>query len=153
MTRINTILATDLTDQHLLAEYREITRIFALVAAACQKHSVPAILAKIPANYRMGAGHVLFFYDKLAFIERRYFALRDEVLQRQFKITLKDDIVAFRQVIDGRFYRDFEPSKQDMAVNVERLIEKIIAKPNWYKMRGSPICDDAYVAYLRQLCQ
>lgn len=61
MTRINTILATDLTDQHLFAEYREITRIFALVAAACQKHSVPAILTKIPANYRMGAGHVLFF--------------------------------------------------------------------------------------------
>lgn len=148
MTRINVINVTLLTDQHLFAEYREITRIFALVKQACDKYSYVEICKKIVPTYRMSTGHVLFFYDKLAFIENRYFALRDEVLKRGFNITLKDDIVDFRQVIDERFYGDFLPNNADKAVNIERLIEKIHAKPNWYKINGVVIDDKKYCVEL-----
>ncbi|MFW2178204.1 MULTISPECIES: pyrimidine dimer DNA glycosylase/endonuclease V [unclassified Moraxella] len=151
MTRINLIEPTLLTDQHLFAEYREITRLFALVKQACDKYPQAKILAKIPPTYRMQTGHVLFFYDKLGFIEQRYFALRDEVIQRGFKVTLKDDIVDFRHIIDEHFYQDFSPSNTDLAVNIERLVEKIQAKPNWYKIRGEIINDDAYCDGLHQL--
>lgn len=151
MTRINIVDVANLTDQHLFAEYREITRIFALVKVAQDKYSYVQIVKKIPPTYRMGTGHVLFFYDKLAFIEKRYFALRDEVIERKFNITLKDDIVNFRQSIDKRFYQDFVPSKSDIAVNVERIIDKIHAKPNWYKLLGIIIDDHNYCQKLQDL--
>ncbi|ELA08482.1 pyrimidine dimer DNA glycosylase/endonuclease V [Moraxella macacae 0408225] len=151
MTRINVIDVNELTDQHLFAEYREITRIFTLVNQACKKHPVSAILKKIPPTYRMSTGHVLFFYDKLNFIEQRYFHLRHEVLKRGFNVTLKDDIVAFRTLIDPRFYQDFHPTKTDIAVNIGRLLEKIHAKPNWYKIHGNLINDTNYCQQLQQL--
>lgn len=84
MTRINLIDPKALTDQHLFAEYREITRIFVQVQAALAKYPAQSVLAKIPPSYRLGTGHVLFFYDKLAFIQRCYFMLKDEVLARGF---------------------------------------------------------------------
>lgn len=151
MTRINVLAVEQLTDQHLFAEYREITRIFSLVKQACDKQSHAQILAKIPPTYRMSTGHVLFFYDKLGFIEKRYFALRDEVVKRGFNVTLKDDIVEFRQVIDPCFYQDFQPDNQAVAVNVERIVEKINAKPNWYKMNGQVIDDKDYCQQIMNL--
>lgn len=139
MTRINLVDVSLLTDQHLFAEYREITRIFGLVQKSCHNHDTKTILAKIPANYRLGTGHVLFFYDKLAFIENRYFALRDELLGRGFAITLKDDIVDFRKHIDERFYQDFVPSQDDVAISVSRLVQKVQEKPHWYRHHGKAL--------------
>ena len=152
MTRINVINVKLLTDQHLFAEYREITRIFSLVKQACEKYPQGEILAKIPPTYRLNTGHVLFFYNKLEFIEKRYFALRDEVLRRGFNVTLKDDIVKFRQVIKPCFYQDFLPSPTDVEVNVGRLVEKIETKPNWYKFNGEIIDDKNYCQKLTQIC-
>lgn len=153
MTRVNIIPVQELTDQHLFAEYREITRLFALVKQACDKYPINKVLKKVVPTYRLSTGHVVFFYDKLDFIERRYFELKDEVLKRGFNITLKDDITEFRQIIDKRFYNDFMPNKNDMAINIERLIEKINAKPNWYKMNGKVIDDEQYIKNLNTLCE
>lgn len=153
MTRVNIIPVQELTDQHLFAEYREITRLFALVKQACDKYPINTVLKKVVPTYRLSTGHVVFFYDKLDFIERRYFELKDEVLKRGFNITLKDDITEFRQIIDKRFYNDFMPNKNDMAINIERLIEKINAKPNWYKMNGKVIDDEQYIKNLNTLCE
>lgn len=151
MTRVNVIPVQALTDQHLFAEYREITRVFALVKQACDKHPINTVLKKVVPTYRLSTGHVLFFYDKLGFIEKRYFELKDEVLKRGFNITPKDDIVEFRQIIDKQFYNDFIPNKADMAINIERLIEKIHAKPNWYKIHGQIIDDNNYINHLKNL--
>ncbi|MDO4427630.1 MAG: pyrimidine dimer DNA glycosylase/endonuclease V [Moraxella sp.] len=151
MTRVNIIPVQELTDQHLFAEYREITRLFALVKQACDKYPIDAVLKKVVSTYRLSTGHILFFYDKLGYIERRYFELKDEVLKRRFNVSLKDDIVEFRQVIDKRFYNDFTPSQSDMAINIDRLIEKIEAKPNWYKINGQLINDDDYVQGLKAM--
>lgn len=153
MTRVNIIPVQELTDQHLFAEYREITRLFALVKQACDKYPINTVLKKVVPTYRLSTGHVVFFYDKLDFIERRYFELKDEVLKRGFNITLKDDITEFRQIIDKRFYNDFTPNKNDMAINIDRLIEKIHAKPNWYKIYGQVIDDEQYIKRLEILCQ
>ena len=151
MTRINLISPNELTDQHLFAEYREITRIFALVKAAQDKHSINDILAKIPSSYRLGAGHVLFFYDKLAFIEDRYFRLKDEVLARNFNITLKDSITEYRSQINQCFYGDYEPNADALQLSISRLIEKIHAKPNWYRLHGKIIDDGAYCERLASI--
>lgn len=150
MTRVNLIDVALLTDQHLFAEYREITRVLVLALQAGQKHSFASIKSKIPTTYRLNTGHVLFFYDKLAFIERRYFALRDELLKRQVNITLKDSIVDYRQQIDMQFYGDFKPTQTDVSINIDRIIEKIIIKPNWYRHCGELIDDHKYQEQLKQ---
>lgn len=151
MTRINLIDPSHLTDQHLFAEYREITRLFALVKNASDKHPAQHIIAKIPPTYRLGAGHVVFFYDKLAFIERRYVALRDELVKRHVNITPKDTITDFRHVIDERFYQDYTPDNTALALSISRLIEKIQAKPNWYRWYGKVIDDEAYQKLLKHM--
>ena len=66
MTRINAgIPPKVLTDQHLLAEHREIKRL-------------PAVFAKnlkptgIPKQFTLGTGHVKFFLDKGKYTLKRY---------------------------------------------------------------------------------
>ena len=149
MTRVNLVAPQQLTDQHLFAEYREITRLFVQVKNALDKYPAKTVLAKIPPTYRLGTGHVLFFYDKLAFIEKRYFLLKDEVLARGFNITPKDDIVDFRQVINARFYQDYTPNMDAVHLSIGRLIEKVVAKPNWYRLYGQLMDDELYCQKLQ----
>lgn len=150
MTRINLIDPTLLTDQHLFAEYREITRIPKLVENALQNKSIHEVLKKIPDSYRLSTGHVLFFYDKLDFIEQRYFALRDEVLKRQFNITLKDSIVDYRQHIPHQFYQTYQPNPQALAISIQRIIEKINDKPVFYRLYSEKIDAQHYIQQLTQ---
>ena len=62
MTRINVVPPSELTDKHLLAEYRELPRISKLARPA----------PDAPADYVLGPGHVKFFYDKGAWLKRRF---------------------------------------------------------------------------------
>lgn len=55
MTRINLVPPEELSRQHLVAEYRELPRIFALVRAAQGKGLKPANI-KAPAVYVLGRG-------------------------------------------------------------------------------------------------
>ena len=72
MTRINLVPPAELCDQHLLAEHRELTRIPNAVAKG-KYH-----LKGQPAEYKLGEGHVRFFFNKLAFLKKRYDALHAE---------------------------------------------------------------------------
>ena len=94
MTRINIIPVEDLTDQHLMAEYREIF----MIGSALQKSlSSPNWDKKrIPKELTLGTGHVMFFYDKGKYLDKRYQELRTEMKARgmnpdktrKFKIIL-----------------------------------------------------------------
>ena len=60
MTRINAgILPKDLTSKHLIAEHREIKRIPNCVGKG--KYNMD----NIPDKFKLGTGHVKFFYNKL----------------------------------------------------------------------------------------
>ena len=72
MTRINLVPPSELCDQHLLAEHRELTRIPNAVAKG-KFH-----LKGQPAEYKLGEGHVRFFFNKMAFLKKRYDALHAE---------------------------------------------------------------------------
>lgn len=60
MTRINLVPVSELSDQHLIAEYRELPRIFNLVLNAQYKGKYPLDF-KISDTYLLGTGHVTFF--------------------------------------------------------------------------------------------
>ena len=67
MTRINSnIDPKKLTDQHLMAEYRELPMVPAALRKSLRTQSVKTILSKIPKRYKLNSGHVLFFVDKFS---------------------------------------------------------------------------------------
>ena len=111
MTRINCVPPAELTDKHLLAEYRELPRVFKLARSGND----------IPGDYRMGAGHVKFFYDKLGYLKRRQESIIKECLRRGFNIQHRS--VDFD--IPADLAGDWAPTNRDMAINRDRIRERL----------------------------
>ncbi|HMS90654.1 MAG TPA: pyrimidine dimer DNA glycosylase/endonuclease V [Candidatus Absconditabacterales bacterium] len=128
MTRINVIPVSQLWDQHLLAEHREIKRIPNLVKKG--KYN----LDDQPDHYTLGTGHVKFFYDKLEFLFKRYIELYYECSRRGFNIENYSD--AF-QDYPNELWNDYTPTRQAIELNKERIQDKY--KPNFYKYYGNNI--------------
>ena len=60
MTRINVAIPVEeLTREHLISEHREIKRIPNMIKSGRAK------IKNIPPKFKLGPGHVKFFYDKL----------------------------------------------------------------------------------------
>ncbi len=130
MTRINVVEPAILTDQHLLAEYRELPRVFSL-ARASQDH-------KGPPTYTMGAGHVRFFYPRTEYLSARQGALINECLRRGFKISYTE---APAPVPGSLIWR---PDAAAIRVNRERLQARLREKPGLYTYFGSHVGPDFY---------
>ena len=119
MTRINLIPPEELCDQHLLAEHHELTRIPNAVAKG-KYH-----LKGQPAEYKLGEGHVRFFFNKLAFLKKRYDALHAECKARGFNVqyiwneTLPDD---------PSLWLDYEATEAALQINRERIQERMPLK-------------------------
>ena len=76
MTRINSAInPKTLTDQHLIAELRELPRIFTAVEKRIKNN---ILFNDIPKRFRLGTGHVKFFYNKTNFLLDRHKQLRNE---------------------------------------------------------------------------
>ncbi len=125
MTRINLVPVKSLTDQHLLAEYRELPRVFP-AARLC---------SDAPAHFVLGAGHVKFFYDKLKFLEKRLQRIIAECLRRGIKI--KNTSVSFS--VDPALYNDYVPRVMDIELSRRRIEDRISLKPDWYKFYGKSL--------------
>lgn len=117
MTRINCgVLPQDLSRQHLLAEHREIVRIPNVIANGKAK------IENIPSTFRLGKGHVKFFYDKIGYLRRRYEDIHKECLARGFDV--QNYISAFNRITDKKLLNDYEPSINDIEIVYERLVER-----------------------------
>lgn len=133
MTRINLTPVEELMDQHLMAEYRELPRVFgAVLKRVAERKS----FNDIPKEFCLGTGHVKFFYDKIGFLYLRQNAIINECFKRGINIANTHVNVAD---IPLRFMNDFVPSEADIALSQSRLDEKIAMKPHWYKFYGKPI--------------
>ena len=117
MTRINCIPAQELSRQHLVAEWRELPRVFRLAAAACSSGR----RLKAPERYTLGAGHVTFFYTRLGFIRRRWQELRDEMLRRGYTPGF-DTPPEFAVCEDWQ--RDWTPDADAISINRARIAER-----------------------------
>lgn len=114
MTRISaTIKPAELCDPMLLAEHREIVRIPNTIKSG------KAIIKDIPKDFRLGSGHVKFFYNKIGYLFLRYSALRKECLRRGFNV--QDFTDAFIN-ISPRLFFDWKP---DIEVVRPLLVERI----------------------------
>lgn len=120
MTRINCVPPEELSRQHLLAEYRELPRVFALADKAYSARR--KIVA--PSSYTLGAGHVLFFYSRLGWCRRRFHALRDEMLRRGYKPAYNDTPAV---ATPPEWWQDWEPDAAALALNRQRILERTTA--------------------------
>lgn len=118
MTRINCgIPPAELTDKHLLAEHREIVRIPNCVAKG--RYS----LKGQPAEFKLGAGHVKFFYDKLKYLFKRYQQIYKECVKRGFNVTYFGD--AWDNV-PKELYKDYKPTERDQEIIRVRIEERLL---------------------------
>ena len=131
MTRINIIPVEELFDQHLIAEYREITMVpAALKRTLASKGGLN--FSKINKNYTLNQGHVYFFYDKGKYLNKRYKQLVSEMKKRGFN---PDSQRKFPKniFISNNLYNDWSPSIEDLKIIRERIEIKIKRRPDWYR--------------------
>lgn len=129
MTRINVVPVTELCDQHLLAEHRELTRIPNCVAKGRYN------LKGQPFRYTLGTGHVKFFYDKLFWLNKRYKALTRECKARGFNVQyIWPDLTG----IDVNLKKDYIVTEDALRINRERIQERLegMENPRWTKGEG-----------------
>lgn len=120
MTRINCVPVAELHDKHLSAEYRELPRVFALAAAACARGEVPA---DHPSEYTLGAGHVKFFYTRLAFLRHRHKALVAEMRRRGWS-PQHEDVPGVANHLHHDWWRDWTPTPTALALNRARILAR-----------------------------
>lgn len=117
MTRINVgIDVKTLTDKHLLAEHREIKRIPNAV------RSGKAIIKDIPTTFRLGSGHVKFFYNRLGYLLERYREIHAECIRRGFAVQ---DFSNAWHGISSDLMGNYIPSNIDTSLVKQRILERL----------------------------
>lgn len=139
MTRINLVDPAMLTNKHLMAEYREIPRVFTAVRKLCDEPS-PRVGDgwrkfiegnSAPCTYKLGAGHVKFFYTRLPWLRKRYVAIAYELrTKREFKLDNDERLSILRGadiLIDGTRLdqnRAWQPTRNEIYLNMARLVKR-----------------------------
>jgi len=139
MTRINTCIPKLLTDQHLLGEYNEIRRPVNLAVKRYEKYGKDSF-KDLPKNYQLGPGHVLFFYDKLEYLHKRFDAICDEMRARGFAVNTGFD----RDRIPDELYNDWNPPDYAVTILKKRLKEKIESTKPFWRYYRKPINNNKY---------
>lgn len=127
ITRINVVNPNELNGKHLIAEIHEITRIYGLVRKAQErkinKYNFKEKI-KQPSQYTLGAGHVYWFYDKLEFITKRYYALCSEAISRGYKISPISE-KSLTEGIEKWWFGDYIPTQEAVDINKQRIEQRL----------------------------
>ena len=121
MTRINLVPVEELSNEHLLGENHEITRVYNLARKA--QHEVIRGRKKLPLHYTLGTGHVLFFYNKLGFISKRYVELTEELRRRGY-FPNPIPLEKLEEGIDRRMFFNYTPTQDALEINRQRIKER-----------------------------
>jgi len=130
MTRINCVPVETLTNKHLMAEYKEITRPFNKVLDRIEKYGIENALAGvvIADNYILGKGHESFFFNKLKWLFHRHNSVFDECVKRGFDVDqekfCKISGSFVRRLWETKYWNQWQPTPEDMYVNMARLCHR-----------------------------
>ena len=119
MTRINCIPVEELTDKHLVAEYRELPRL--------AKHAKQKFLRNSdfvpPETYRLGKGHMDFFVDKGKWLQTRHSQLVEEMNKRGFKVNFPLYPCSQHPIA---WMGEWEPSEEALIINRQRIAARLL---------------------------
>ena len=135
MTRINLVPPSELTDQHLVAEYREIFMVGSSLQRSIASKNWSKTLATLPEKFTLNAGHVKFFYNKGLYLSNRYQQLVREMKHRG--MTPDPDRRFKTEQWPQELWNDWSPSNRDKELIRERIQERINEKPGWYRKTPS----------------
>jgi deoxyribonuclease (pyrimidine dimer) len=130
-----------LLDQHLIAEYRELMIPLGQLRRMNFEFKTP-----IPDQMPLGKGHISFWRDKQVYLRRRHEALIAEMLDRGFQPAMT--FWPFYDVPD-RLLNDWHPSDRESDMLKERIIERYMNKPFWYKYQRKAISPEVYLEMLK----
>ena len=116
MTRINCVPPSELHDKHLLAEYRELPRVFRLAERAFARGD--HCHAQHPV-YTLGKGHVLFFYTRLGYLEARFKQIVQEMRDRDFMPIWNNTPYVD---VSHSWFLYWTPTTEALIINRERLL-------------------------------
>lgn len=128
MTRINAgIPPSQLTDEHLLAEHREIKR----MPAVYEKMVKPI---DVPEQFTLGTGHLKFFMDKMLYIKARYEAVHRECLLRGFDVQ---NYIPNFDKLPKRVMNRWEVTPEAKYLIRQRIADRIsTSNKQWFHYRG-----------------
>ncbi len=139
MTRINSAIPVqNLTDEHLLAEHREIKRLLDNFLKALKSGA----LRRIPKEFCLGAGHVTFFLDKQLFCLKRYNQIHAECLKRGFNVEdYSDNWLALEDWMQERgCWYDYVPTETEKHLLRIRICERTTkSRKERFHYYGKPI--------------
>lgn len=128
--RINCIPVEYLADQHLRAEWVEMLMLPAYLKRSIKSKNGLVLYER--SEYTLNSGHARFFYNKLAYVEKRYKEIEIEMNKRGFKTNPTLNLSEFPKVL----YNDWIPTEADMINNLNRILTRIYEKPLWYTFYG-----------------
>lgn len=134
MTRLNLVPPSELMDQHLFAEFREIKMVPKSLARSLKARGLQGVVKMVPAEYTLNKGHVSFFYDKGQYLFERFEALRRELRERAYNFdqhTELDSSDVYWQ--NPSLLGTYTPTPAALALVRARIAERIALKPEWYR--------------------
>ena len=143
MTRINTIPAELLMDEHLLAAHREGARPLNEIKSGkdCIKNA--------PSNYKLGQGHVKFARKHLLWTKTQFDQAKSECLERGFNIKDYDfDVIGIKSI----YLNDYKPTTKDYRLNLARLCARWRKRTKPYHFNGVKIdCYESFQEWLNMV--
>ena len=134
MTRINLVPPSELYDQHLFAEFREIKMVPKALSRRINAHGFHGVLSRIPKEFTLGKGHVMFFYDKGRYLKFRYQSIREELDRRGICFNRESRLDPDLIFENPLFNKGYTPTNGALDLIQAKNREKTALKPDWYRM-------------------
>lgn len=151
MARVNVgVNPRYLSDQHLIAESVEIT----MITGGLRKNGYQ-IKSPIPDKFALGKGHINFFKNKIAYLQKRLQEVNKELNRRGIRNSTVIDLSEFPEELwyhpecypNSDIFPNIHDSMRIRRRITERLINPLKAKPGFHRYQKQPIEDMQKFAY------
>lgn len=135
-----------LTDQWLIAEYRELPMVVGSFRVNGWK-----IKSEVKDTFNLGTGHINWFKPRLAYLHQRHKEVKIEMINRNFKC---DALTIRKDECPGEFWNDWKPSMEDSQKIRERLVQKLLVNKlpiSWWRWRRVNLGSDMAGGFLENI--
>jgi deoxyribonuclease (pyrimidine dimer) len=142
--RINVgIIPSILSDQHLIAEYAEIETIPRMVRSTNGSDWIEPNETML-----LRRNHIYYFKDKLLYLRERKKQLTKEMRFRGFKTNYP--LLAINDLPD-KFKNNWEPTIEQSRFVRQRIVERLLQKPDWYRYHGTVIGNNNISLFIKNI--